>query len=205
MGWCGPCLGYLHTARLVLGIWRISWGGSPSAQGQEGQAQLTFPLEIRFGRGPVAPGGSQTCQTDGSAEAQRWVFAWCKQVSWQEPVPFGILAGRWAREMALVSAFVPRQAAPCCLGLKNFLPLSSSPPVLQADLLTYNLPDIKSHLLSEHIPSGPSVFVSQTRGLCFAVGLPLCPSSFPPVHVVGTASPHFLPSSVDLLSTLCSG
>ena len=87
-------LGFLHTARLVvLGIWRIIWDGSAKCTGAGGVAQLTFPLEIRFGRGPVAPGGSQTCQTDGSAEAQRWVFAQCKQVPWQELVPFGILLG----------------------------------------------------------------------------------------------------------------
>ena len=63
------------------------------------------------------------------------------------------------------------------------LPLSCSPPVLRADLLTYNLPDVKSLLLSEHTPSGPSVFASQTQGLCFAGRLPLCPGSVPPVHV----------------------
>ena len=40
------------------------------AQGQEGQAQLAFPWEIRFGRGRVAPGGSQTRRRDGSAEAR---------------------------------------------------------------------------------------------------------------------------------------
>ena len=73
------------------------------AQGREGQAQLAFPWEVCFGRGPVAPGGSQTRRRDGSPEAQLWVFAWCKQVPWQEPVPFGILAGGWARETALRS------------------------------------------------------------------------------------------------------
>ena len=120
VGWCGPCLGYLHTARLVvLGIWHISWGGSPSAQGQEGQAQLAFPSKIHFRRGPVAPGGSQTCWRDGSVEAQHWVFAQCKQFPWQELVPFGILAGGWAREMALVSAFVPHQAELCLPGLNT--------------------------------------------------------------------------------------
>ena len=62
------------------------------AQGQEGQAQFTFPLEIRFGSSSVAPGGSQTRQSDGS-EAQLLVFVQCKQVPWQELVPFGILAG----------------------------------------------------------------------------------------------------------------
>ena len=54
------------------------------------------------------------------------------------------------------------------------LPLSSSLPALRAELLTYNLPDVKSRLLSEHTPSGPSAFASQTWGLCFAAG---CPST----------------------------
>ena len=58
------------------------------------------------------------------------------------------------------------------------LPLSSSLPALRAQLLTYNLPDVKSRLLSEHTPSGPSAFASQTRGLCLAAGRPcaLAPS-----------------------------
>ena len=68
----------------------------------------------------MAAGGSQTrCWRGGSAEAQCWVFARSKQVPWQELVPFGILAGGWAREMALASAFVPRQAELCCPGLNN--------------------------------------------------------------------------------------
>ena len=86
------------------GLW--CWGSGvlagvdlQGAQGREGQAQLAFPSEIRFGRGSAAPGGSQTRWRDGSTEAQHWVFAWCKQVPWQELVPFGILAGGWAREM----------------------------------------------------------------------------------------------------------
>ena len=64
------------------------------AQGQEGQTQLTLHLVVRFGMGPVAAGGSHpTSQRNGSTEAQHWVFVWCKQVPWQELVPFGILAG----------------------------------------------------------------------------------------------------------------
>ena len=48
------------------------------------------------------------------------------------------------------------------------LPLSSSLPALRAELLTYNLPDVKSRWLSEHTPSCPSAFASQTQGLCLA-------------------------------------
>ena len=93
--------------------------GRQGAGGQEGQAQLAVPSEIRFRRGPVAPGGSQTRWRDGSTEAQLWVFVWCKQVPWQELVPFGILAGGWVREMALASAFVPHQGELCGPGLNN--------------------------------------------------------------------------------------
>ena len=154
----------------------------------------------------MAAGGSQIrCQRFGSAEAQRWVFVPCKQVPWQELVSFGILTGGWAGEMALASAFVPRQTELCHPGAQQLsLPLSSSPPVLRAELLAYNLPDVKSRLLSEHASSGPSAFASQTRGLCLAGGWPLRPSSLPPVRGARTASPSFLPSSVGLSSALGS-
>ena len=86
----------------------------------------------------AAAGGSQTrCWRGGSAEAQSWVFAWSKQVPWQELVPFGILAGGWAREMALASAFVPCQTELCCPEAQQLsLPLSSSLPAFRAELLT---------------------------------------------------------------------
>ena len=68
----------------------------------------------------MAAGGSQIrCRRFGSAEAQSWVFAQSEQVPWQELVPFGILAGGWAREMALASTLVPCQAVLCCQGLNN--------------------------------------------------------------------------------------
>ena len=78
----------------------------------------------------MAAGGSQTrCRRGGSTQAQRWVFAWCEQVPWQELVPFGILAGGWAREMVLASAFVPHQTELCRQGAQQLsLPLSSSLP-----------------------------------------------------------------------------
>ena len=56
------------------------------------------------------------------------------------------------------------------------LPLSSSPPTLQAELLTYNLPDIKSRWLSEHTPSGPYAFASQTGGSALPAGCPSTPA-----------------------------
>ena len=155
----------------------------------------------------MAAGGSQTrCRRGGSTEAQCWVFAWSKQVPWQKLVLFGILAGGWAREMALMSAFVPHQTELCHLGAQQLsLPLSSSLPAFRAELLTYDHPDAKLRLLSEHTPSGPSAFASQTRGLCLAGRLPLHPGSLPPVRGVHTTSPPFLPSSVGLSSVVVSG
>ena len=103
----------------------------------------------------MAAGGSQIrCQRFGSAEAQGWVCARSEQVPWQELVLVGILAGGWAREMALASAFVPHQTELCSPGAQQlFLPLSSSLPAFQTELLTYDLPEAKSRLLLEHTPS----------------------------------------------------
>ena len=82
--WCGPCLGYLHTARIAvaasMGSGVLAGVDLQGAQVQEGQTQLALPLVVHFRRGPVAPGGRQTCWRDGSTEAQHWVFSWCKQV-----------------------------------------------------------------------------------------------------------------------------
>ena len=155
----------------------------------------------------MAAGGSQIrCLRFGFTEAQTWVFAWSEQVPWQELALFGILAGGWAGEMALASTFVPHQTELCRPGAHQLsLPLSSSLPAFRAELLTYDLPDTKSRLLSEHSPSGPSAFASQTRGLCLAGEPPLRPGSLPPVRGARTASPPFLPSSVGLSSVLGSG
>ena len=84
--WCGPCLGCLHTARLVVLLrWDLANGvlarvDLQGAQGREGQVQLTLPSAVPYGRGPAAPGGRLTHQKVGSTEAQCWVFARCKQV-----------------------------------------------------------------------------------------------------------------------------
>ena len=101
-------LGYLHTARLVvLGIWRISWGGSAKYTGAGGVGSARFSFRDPLWEGPCGTGRESDPLRDGSAEAQRWVFAGCKQVPWQELVPFGILAGGWVREMALARPFLP--------------------------------------------------------------------------------------------------
>ena len=155
--------GYLHTARLVvLGIWCISWGGWArcTGAGGAGSAHLSFSDPLQ--EGPCSTRRESDLPPEGWIHRSTAMGVYVVQASsLQELVPFGILAGGWAREMALVSAFVPRQTELCCLGAQQLsFPLSSSHPALRAELLAYNLPDVKSHLLSEHTLCGPLAFAS---------------------------------------------
>ena len=76
----------------------------------------------------MAVGGSHTrCWRGGSTEAQRWVFALSKQVPCQELVPFGILAGGWAREMALASALFPAKLSSVVWGSATLPPFVLQP------------------------------------------------------------------------------
>ena len=64
--WCGPCLGYLHTARLVvLGIWHISWGGSARCMGVGGAGSACFSSRDLLREGPCGTGR----ESDPSPEA----------------------------------------------------------------------------------------------------------------------------------------
>ena len=193
------------------GLW--CWGSGilagvdqQGAQGREGQTQLAFPWEIRFGRGPVAPGGSQTRWRDGSTEAQRWVFSGASKFPGRTGSLWDLGWGMGEGD----GAGKPLCSLPSCAlssGVQQLsFPLSSSPPFLQAELLTYNLPDVKSRSLSEHTPHGPSAFASQTRGALLGWrATPPPPGSLPPVHGARTTSPPFLPSYVGLSSALGSG
>ena len=131
-----------------------------------GAGLARFSLGDPLQEGPCGSGReSDPLPRFGSAEAQSWVFSQSEQVPWQELVPFGILAGGWVREMALASAFVPQQAELCRQGAQQLsLPLSSSLPAFRAELLTYDLPDAQSRLLSEHSPSGPSALPARLGG-----------------------------------------
>ena len=129
----------------------------------------------------MAAGGSQTCcRRGGSAEAQRWVFVQSKfpGKNWF-PLEFWLEdgGGRWRWRAPL---FPAKQSSLHPRAQQLSLPLYSSLPALRAEMLTYDLPDTKSRLLSEHTPSGPSTFASQTRGLCSLGGLPLHPGSLLP-------------------------
>ena len=155
-------LGYLHTARLVvLGIWRISWGGSARCTGTGGSGSAHFSFRDLLQEGSCGTRRESdplegcirrstplgVCLVQASSLAgtgSLWDFGW------------GMGEGDGAGER-LCSC----QAELCRPGLNNSpsrCPLSSSPPVLQSELLAYNLPDVKSCLLSEHSPSSPSAF-----------------------------------------------
>ena len=190
----------------MLGIWRISWGGSARCTGAGGVGSASFsfgdpllewtcrtrresdPLEGWIHRSTAL----DVCRVQASSLAGTgclWDFGW------------GMGEGDGAGEHLC--------SPPCCAlssGAQRLsLPLSSSLPVLRAELLTYHLLHVKSHLLSEHTLSSPSAFASQTQGLCLAGRLPLHPGSLLPVRGACTASLPFLPSSVGLSSALGSG
>ena len=118
VGWHG-CLGYLHTARLVvLGIWRISWGRSARCTGAGGVGSARFSFGDPLQEGPCGT-GRESDPPEGWIHRSTALGVCALQVPWQELVPFGILAGGWAREMAMTSASVPRQAELCSQGLNN--------------------------------------------------------------------------------------
>ena len=110
-------LSYLHTARLVVrGFWRIRWGGSARCTGAGEAGSVRFSFRDPLWEGPCVTRRESYPPEGWIRRSTAWVFEPCKQVRWQELVPFVILAGGWAREMAVASAFVPRQAELCHRG-----------------------------------------------------------------------------------------
>ena len=123
-------LGYLHTARLVvLGIWRVSWGGSARCTGVGRAGSAGFSFGDSIWEGPCSSGRESDLPPEGwirrstalgvctvqasslTRTSSLWDFGW-----------------GWAREMALASAFVPHQAELCHPGLNNSP--SRCPPAL---------------------------------------------------------------------------
>ena len=120
--WCGPCLGYLHTARLVVcfnGIWRISWGGSTRCTGAGGAGLARFAIGGPLWEGP--------CSTRREAElSEGWIH---------RSTALGVCAVQassvmgtcslwdfgwgWERDMVLASTFVPCRAEFCLPGINT--------------------------------------------------------------------------------------
>ena len=102
------------------GICRISWGGSARCTGEGGADSTRFafggplwegPCSIRREADPLEGWIRRSKHSIGCLPGASKVLT--------ELVPFGILAGGWAREMALLSAFVPHQAEVCPPALNN--------------------------------------------------------------------------------------
>ena len=156
VGWCGPCLGYGHTARLVvLGIWHISWGGSARCTGVGGVGSALFSFSDLLWEGPCGTGRELDPLLEGwICRSTRWVLRGASKF----PAGTGSLwdfdCGMGEGDGADERLCSPPSCALSSRAQQLSLPLSSSPPVLRAELLAYNLLDVKSRLLSEHTQIG---------------------------------------------------
>ena len=120
--WCGPCLGYLHTAKLVCcfdGIWRISQGGSTRCTGAGGADSAHFAFGGPLREGPCGTGREADPLEEWIHRSTALGVCVVQASSVMGTGPFGILPGGWEREMALASAFVPRRAELCLPGLNT--------------------------------------------------------------------------------------
>ena len=174
------------------------------AQGRERQAQLAYPLVICFGRGPEVPEGVRP--TAGGMDPQKHSVGCLRDASklpGRKWFPLGFWLGdgrgRWCWRVPLF----PAKLSSVVRGSTTLPPVVLQPShALSAELLTYNLPDVKSCLLSEHTPSSPSRFCQPDSGALLGRRAAPPLRSLLPVPVARTASPPFLPSSVGLSSTL---
>ena len=162
----------------MLGFWRISWGGLARCTGVGGADSARFSFGDLLREGPYST-GSESDPLEGWIRSST-ALGICKVQASSLTGTGSLLDFGWGvgkRDGAGEHLCSPPSCALLSGAQQLSLLLSSSPPVPRAELLTYNLPDVKSRLLSEHTPSRPSAFASQTQGLCFVGGLPFCPGS----------------------------
>ena len=129
------------------------------AQGREGQTQLALPLVFCFGRGPVAPGGRQTRQRMDPQKHS--VGCLCSASKFRDGnwFPFGVWLGNGRGRWPFTELFYPAELSSSYRAQQLSLPGSCHLPCsLRAELFTFNIPDVKSHWLSELMQSGPSTF-----------------------------------------------
>ena len=116
--WCGPCLCYMHTARLVVllqWIWHISWGGSARCTVVGGAGLVHFavcgPLQHRWGGRPVGGMDPQKHSIGHLCSASKF-----SDVNWF-PLEFqlGNGRGRWSLPVPLF----PGRGEFCLPGLNN--------------------------------------------------------------------------------------
>ena len=178
------------AASMGSGQRRISWGGSTRCTGaggaglassatsgllQEGTCSTwreAVPLEGWIHRSATMG----VCMVQASlvmGTGSLWSFSW------------GMGEGNGAFQ-CLCS---PAELCPSRTQPLSLLETSRPPHSLRAELLTFNVPDVKSFWLSECTDSSPSAFASQTWGLYLAGGgappllwpPPTSPCSMPPL------------------------
>ena len=197
---CQACGAALMRSGVFAGV------GPQSAPRWVGQAKLPLLWVIPWGRGLAAPEGGRPIGGMDPQKHSIWCLCRASKFSEGNWFPLGFWLGDgWGRWHFPVPLF-PTELSSVFWGSTTLPPGVLSPSPLRAELLTYNIPDVKSCWLSELTLSGPSAFASQTLGVLPCPGLPLHhPGSLPPVCVAHTISPPFVLSSMGLLSTLGSG
>ena len=143
------------------------------------RGRITLKLGDPLQEGPCGSGRSQTrCRRrGGSAEAQRWVFARREQVPWQELVPFGILAGGWAREMELARAFVSRQTELVVVGLSNSPSLCPPASPISEQSCSLMTSQMLSHACCRNtLRPSPLLLQARLGGSAWPAGCPSAPT-----------------------------
>ena len=90
-------------------------------------------------------GGRQTHQRDGSTEAQQWVFGGASKFGEGNCFPLGFRLGDGRGRWRLPAPLFAAELNSFFRAQQLSLLVSSSPPALQAELLTFNIPYVKSH------------------------------------------------------------
>ena len=89
----------------------------------------------------------------------------------------------------------PDEVSSVSQGSTTLPPGFSCPPrSARAELLTFNIPDVKSHWLSEFMQSSPSAFASQTQGLCLTGWAAPALSQLPPASLCSAHHLSALPT-----------
>ena len=151
-------------------------------------------------RGPAAPGGRQTCWRDGSTEAALGICTVQASLVTGAGSLWNFGRGMGEGNGAPQHVCSPTELSSVFWASTTLPPGVISPsPLSESRAVGFNIPDVKSHWLSELTESGPSAFASQTLGAlpCLAD----CPGSLLPVHVARTASLPFLSSRGPLVYT----
>ena len=149
----------------------ISQGGSSRCTGAGGAGSARFAVGGPLWEGPYST-GREGGRPVGGMDPQKHSIGSLRRASkfgvgnW---FPLGFRLGDGRGRWHFPAPLFPTELSSAIWGSTTLPPVSShSPHSPRAELFTFTIPDVKSRWLSEHTPSGPSAFASQTRGLCLA-------------------------------------